>query len=73
MSSSSATLASLRRTRFTVSANTAFVLRLSDRGRLDLGALHTHTYPASEAGRAFADLDAGKEDMVGVLLDWRAA
>ena len=63
---------SLRRTRFTVSANTAFVLRLHGQGRLDLGALHTHTYPASEAARAFADLDAGTEDMVGVLLDWRA-
>lgn len=62
---------SLRRTRFTVSANTAFVLRLHGQGRLDLESLHTHTYPASEAAEAFADLDAGTEDMVGVLLDWR--
>lgn len=60
-----------RESRFTIADNVSFLLRLCARGRLDLSALHTHTYPASRAGEAMADLAAGEQDMLGTLLDWR--
>ena len=33
--------------------------------------MHTNTYPSDEIDVAFADLEAGDRDMIGVLLDWR--
>ena len=60
-----------RITRFTAISNVQYLFELYLRGRLRLEAMHTHTYPATEIGAAYGDLDAGGQDMIGVLLDWR--
>ena len=61
----------LRLTRFTSTENVRYLFDLHLRGRLPLEAMHTDTYPAAEIASAFADMDARKRDMIGVLLDWR--
>ena len=60
-----------RLSRFTAIDNVEYLLDLYLRGRLPLEAMHTDTYAASEINSAFADLDLGERDMIGVLLDWR--
>ena len=60
-----------RLTRFTAIENVRYLFELYLRGRLHLEAMHTNTYPSDEIDVAFADLDAGDRDMIGVLLDWR--
>ena len=60
-----------RLTRFTSIANVKFLFELYLKGKLPLEAMHTDTYPSEEIDVAFADLDAAKRDMIGVLLDWR--
>ena len=60
-----------RLSRFTCADNVSYLLELHLRGRLPLEAMHTDTYPATDIDVAFADLDAGERDMIGVLLDWR--
>ena len=60
-----------RLTRFTSIANVEYLFELYLKGRLPLEAMHTDTYAAADIDAAFADLDAGQRDMIGVLLDWR--
>ena len=45
------------------------LLELLAQGRVQIAPIHTHTLPASEAGRAFRGLLDKKETYLGVLLD----
>jgi threonine dehydrogenase-like Zn-dependent dehydrogenase len=58
--------------RFNLRDNLAYIARALERGQPDARPIVSGTYPAGELERAYADLEARRDDALTYLLDWSA-